>query len=210
MDKYVTPTTPYLLALVVVIWSLRDVNRVHFKHVDSTHHALNGAFVYDMVRTGSFTHPVAYAKEYYSRFPAITIPYHPPLFPFIEALFYSAFGVSFFAARLSVATAAGVCTFLMFRLIKSTHQSESLAFATTVTFMVMQASLISASDVMLEFPALAFALGALFCLRDLEKGYPWSRAYPFALLAASAVWTKQHTVFLGLVPFVLVLLQRNW
>ncbi len=204
------PLVPYILALIVVIWSMRNAHHMHFKHVDSTHHALNGAFVYDLVRTGNFTHPVAYAKEFYSRFPGITIPYHPPLFPFLEAIFYSVFGVSFFTARLSIAVAAGICTFLMFRLVQSTHRSDWLAFVATLTFMALPASVLSASDVLLEFPALAFTLGALFCVRDLNQGYPWSRAYPFALISAAAVWTKQHAVFLGLVPFILILLERNW
>ena len=208
INKKVIECLPYILALVVILWSMRDVKSIHFKHVDSTHHALNGAFVYDLVRTGNLAHPVAFGKQFYSRFPGITIPYHPPLFPFVEALFYSVFGVTFFAARLSVATAAGVVAFLMFRLVKSTHQSDSLAFAATISFMAPPISQYSAADVMLEFPALAFTLGALYCLRDLDKGYPWSRAYPFALLTAAAVWTKQHAVFLGLVPFIIILLQR--
>jgi hypothetical protein len=210
MNTKILKMGPYLLALVVMLFSMRDVKTIHFKHIDSTHHALNGAFVYDLVRTGNLAHPVAFAKQYYSRFPGITIPYHPPLFPFVEALFYSVFGVTFFAARLSVATAAGIVAFLMFRLVKSTHQSDSLAFAATISFMALPISQYSAADVMLEFPALAFTLGALYCLRDLDKGYPWSRAYPFALLSAAAVWTKQHAVFLGLVPFIIILLHGNW
>ena len=84
----------------------------------------------------------------------------------------------------------------MFRLVKSTHQSDSLAFAATISSMALPISQFLAADVMLEFPALAFMLGALYCLCDLDKAYPWSRAYPFALLTAAAVWTS-NTQFLG-------------
>jgi len=171
---------------------------------------MNGAFIYDLVRTGNFAHPITYGKQFYSRFPAISLPYHPPLFPAIEALFYAAFGVSFFAARLPVALATGVSALLLYRLVNRSHQSVWLAIAATMTFITMSTSQMVATDVMLEFPSLAFMTGALYCLRDLETSYPPSRAYPFALLAAAAVWTKQHAVFLGLVPFIFILLQGNW
>ena len=85
-------------------------------------------FVYDLVRTGNLTHPIAYGKEFYRRFPGITIPYHPPVFPLVEAISYAMLGVIIFAARLPVALAAGLCTILVYRLVKSTHQTEWLAW----------------------------------------------------------------------------------
>src|SRR5271157_1036003 len=203
-------TIPYVLALVVVVTSMRGLEPVGFKCPDAARHAMNGAFIYDLVRTGNFAHPITYGKQFYSRFPAISLPFHPPLFPAIEALFYAAFGVNFFAARLPVALATGVCALLLYRLVNRSHQSVWLAIAATMTFITMSTSQMVATDVMLEFPSLAFTMGALYCLRDLETSYPPSRAYPFALLAGAAVWTKQHAVFLGLVPFLFILLRGNW
>ncbi len=57
-----------------------------------------------------------------------------------------------------------------------------------------------ANEVMLELPSLTFVLGALYCLRDLKREYALRRGLFFAVLAGAAVWTKQHAVFLGLVP----------
>jgi hypothetical protein len=65
-------------------------------------------------------------------------------------------------------------------------------------------------DVMLEFPAMVFTLAALYCLRDMSRSFPMRRALLFALFAAAAVWTKQHAVFLGAVPFLDVLATRRW
>jgi len=210
LSMRVERTIPYVLALVVVVTSMRGLEPVGFKCPDAARHAMNGAFIYDLVRTGNFAHPITYGKQFYSRFPAISLPFHPPLFPAIEALFYAAFGVNFFAARLPVALATGVCALLLYRLVNRSHQSVWLAIAATMTFITMSTSQMVATDVMLEFPSLAFTMGALYCLRDLETSYPPSRAYPFALLAGAAVWTKQHAVFLGLVPFIFILLQGNW
>ena len=133
---------------------------------------LNGALIYDFVRSGDLAHPIAFAKQYYSRFPGITIPYHPPLFPVIEAGFYSVFGVTFFAARLSVAIAAGACAFLMYRLVQSTHHSDGLAFATTLTYMALPVALNSGADVMLELPAMAFTLGVSISCAISSRGIP--------------------------------------
>jgi hypothetical protein len=201
---------PFVLALVVLLTSMRGLEPLRFKQPDAAKHMLNGAFLHDFVRSGEFTHPMSFAKQFYVRFPAITIPYHPPVFASIQALFFAAFGVNFFAARLSVAVAAGVSAFLLYRLIDYTHRSAGLAIAATLIFISTQVSQLCATDVMPEFPALAFMLGALYCLRDLGTGYPPSRAYPFALLAGAAVWTKQHAVFLGVVPFIFIILRGNW
>jgi hypothetical protein len=210
MTKRVAGSIPFVLALVVLLTSMRGLGTPGFKIPDASKHMLNGAFIYDFVRSGDFTHPISYAKQFYLRFPAITIPYHPPVFAAIQALFYAAFGVNVFAARLCVATAAAVCTLLLYRLVKHSHRSDWIAIAVTLIFITLSISQSCATDVMPEFPSLAFALGALYCLRDLETGYAPSRAYPFALLAGAAVWTKQHAVFLGLVPFIFIVIRGNW
>ena len=210
MIKQLGPIIPWLLGLAVVLTSLRGLSPAAFLDEDAPRHALNGALMYDLVRTGNFRHPMAYAKQFYARFPAISLPYHPPVFAVIESVSYAIFGVNMFGARLPVALAAGVCSLLLYRLVERTHRSAGLAMVATLTFMTLPLSQMLAKDVMLEFPSLAFALGALYCLPNMETGYPAWRAIPFALLAGTAVWTKQHTVFLGLVPFLLIVLRGNW
>src|SRR5262249_44256405 len=78
---------PYVLALFFAAWSLRDVGKTGVADTDAARHAMNGAFFYDMVRTGHLAHPFQYAKDYYGRLPATSMPYHPPFFPAIEAVF---------------------------------------------------------------------------------------------------------------------------
>jgi hypothetical protein len=211
MTDRVARMIPYFIALVVFLTSLRNLSSwSSLNIIDAPRHVLNGAFVYDLVRTGNLTHPFQYGKQFYSRFPAISIPYHPPLFPVIESILYAIFGVSLVAARIPVALATGVCALLLYLLVMRTHQSAWLAAAATCTFITLPISQSLATDVMLEFPSLAFTLGALYCLRDMEYGFPPWRAFPFAVLAGAAVWTKQHAVFLGLVPFILIFLHGNW
>ncbi len=202
---------PWLLASLIVCVAMRGASSEWFVyHMDAARHVLNGTLIYDFVRSGELTHPLAFAKAFYSRFPAISIPYHPPLFAMMEAFAFALLGVNMVAARLVVAVGAGISAVLLYWLVKYTHRSSRLALAATLTFFALPVSYSIARDVMIEFPALAFTLGAIYCLRDLGDGFPPSRAIPFAILASAAVWTKQNAVFLGLVPFAFIVFRGNW
>jgi hypothetical protein len=201
---------PYVLSFFFAISALRGVSRTEVIFADAARHAMNGVFVYDMVRTGHIRHPIAYAKEYYGHLPALSVPYHPPLFPVVESLFFAVLGVKLLSARLAVAFAVGISTFLLYRLVQATLGSNALAACVTVTTLSLWNVQLAARDVMLEFPAMAFALAALYCLRDMDYAFPLGRALLFAAFAAGAVWTKQQGVFLGAVPVVYAVLARRW
>jgi 4-amino-4-deoxy-L-arabinose transferase-like glycosyltransferase len=196
---------PALLALVFGLLSFRTFSSANPGDTDAARHAMNGALVYDFLRSGHVTAPVEFGAQYYGRYPAISLPYHPPLFPAVEALLFVPFGVSLFAARLAVAAAVAASAVLLYRLVLSTHRSPPLALLSATAFLAWHWSQALANDVMLEFPSLALILVALRCLASTKRRY-----LAFALFAGAAVWTKQLAVFLGAVPFVLLLLSRDW
>jgi hypothetical protein len=201
---------PWLLALFFAVWSMRTVGTNNIVDTDAARHAMNGAFVRDLVASGQVTHPIQYGKYYYGHLPALSLPFHPPLFPAIESVFFWIFGVNLFAARLAVALATAASAILLFRLIVGTHQAPWLALCVTSTFCLWREAQVVSADVMLEFPAMAFTLGALTCLKSMigENGR-W-RWLLFALLAGCAVWTKQHALFLGAAPFLYAVLVGQW
>jgi 4-amino-4-deoxy-L-arabinose transferase-like glycosyltransferase len=201
---------PYVVALFFASWGLRGVTCNNVVDSDAARHAMNGALVHDWLLSGKLGTPIEYARYYYSRLPALSMPYHPPLFPALESLFFFGFGVNVLAARLAVALATGLSAVLLYRLVMATHSSHALAIASTVTFLSWGWSQFLANDVMLEFPTMVFTLGALHYLRDLERGYSLSHGLKYAVLAAAAVWSKQQAVFLGVVPFVFVVFARRW
>ncbi len=201
---------PYLIGAFFALWGLRGVECGTPTYSDAARHALNGALIHDYLTSGHLGHPIDFTKNYYQRFPALTLPYHPPLFPVFEAVFYAVFGVNLLAARLAVAATVLTGAVLLYRLVERTHKSWQTAAATTVIFFSLPTSHNLASDVMLEFPALALLLGALFCLRDLPSVYSLRQGLGFALLGAAAVWTKQQTVFVGLIPFLVIGLTGQW
>jgi 4-amino-4-deoxy-L-arabinose transferase-like glycosyltransferase len=201
---------PYALGVFFFFSALRGVRDTNVVDTDAARHAMNGALIYDMVRTGNIMRPVAYAKQYYGHLPALSMPFHPPVFPGIEAAFFAVLGVNFPSARLAVAVAVGVSAVLLYRLILVTLGSPALASCVTVTCLSLWTYQMLARDVMLEFPALCFTLAALYCLRDMDRNFGIGRGLAFGVLAGAAVWTKQHTVFLGAVPILYAILTRRW
>ena len=207
---YLEICLPYLLALLFLALALYGVDKTEIIDTDAARHAMNGAFIYDLIRTGNLLHPIAYGKAYYSRLPALSVPFHPPLFPAIEAVFFAVFGVKLFTARLVVALCVAASAILLYRLVLATLGRPILAACVTVSSLSLWTSQYVARDVMLEYPALVFTLAALYCARDIRESYSLRRAIPFALFAAAALWTKQHTVFLGAVPFFEAAMARRW
>jgi predicted membrane-bound mannosyltransferase len=163
---------PYILAVFFALWGLRGVTNTDVGFFDASRHAMNGAFIHDLVVARQFTSPIEFGRLYYSHYPATSLPFHPPLFPAIEALFFSIFGVNVFTARLTVALAVAVSVVLFHRLVRATHDSHVISAASVLTFFSFPWSQWPANDVMLEFPSLAFMLGALYCLRKIDEGYP--------------------------------------
>src|SRR5215475_2141699 len=111
--NYLTKCAPYCIALLFLLLALYGVNKTEVIDTDAARHAMNGAFIYDWIRTGNLLHPIAYGKAYYNRLPALSIPFHPPMFPAMEAVFFALFGVNLFTARLTVAFCVAVSAFLL-------------------------------------------------------------------------------------------------
>jgi hypothetical protein len=206
---------PYLGALFFSLWSLRGVGHSEIVDTDAARHAMNGAFIYDLLRGGHLTHPIDFAKAYYGHLPAITIPFHPVVFPAILSGFYAVFGVKTLSAHLAVALAVGICFLLLYRLVEASLRNSVIAACAAITVLSLWCVQLVATDVMLELPAMAFTLAALYCLRDWSfqdeaRAFPWSRALLFTALGGLAISTKQHAVFLGGVPVLGALLTWRW
>jgi 4-amino-4-deoxy-L-arabinose transferase-like glycosyltransferase len=198
---------PYLLALFFCILALRGVTKTDVVDTDAARHAMNGAFIYDLVRTGHIRHPGDYGMYYYGHLPALSMPYHPPVFPLIESVFFALFGVKLLTARLAVAISVGICAFLLYRLTQVSFKSHALAACVTITTLSLTTFQSVARDVMLEFPAMVFTLAALYFMRDMDRDSSAGRALLFATLSAVALWTKQHAVFLGAMPVAYALVR---
>ena len=198
-----------MTAVAATLWAMRGAAANNVVDTDAARHAMNGAFILDLVRHSRFLAPVDYAKWYFARYPAITIPYHPPGFPSYEAIFFAFFGVKVFAARLAVALCVGAVAFLLLYLVRMTHGSFVLGLCAVICFLSLPVSMVVASDVMLEFPAMVPTIASICFLYLMIATQRWAYALAFAALGAVGIWTKQ-TVFLILMPFLYIILLRRW
>src|SRR5579862_4994946 len=67
------------LALLFASWGARGMFTTEFADPDAARHAMNGVLIHDWLRSGQWLHSLQFARNFYSHFPAISIPYHPPL-----------------------------------------------------------------------------------------------------------------------------------
>jgi len=139
------------------------------------------------------------------------MPYHPPLFPAVEAISFLILGVSNYVARLTVALFTAVGVLLLYELIVATHHSPIFALVCAASFYASDMCQLLSTDVMLEMPALTISLAAILGLARSGHDLRWRHALLYALLSGFAIWTKQ-TVFLGglLIFFPWVSRRKKW
>ncbi len=205
-----TRALPWLIAAFFSGLSLTDRNLQEVGPWDAARHMLNGALLHDIILRGGLHHPMAFARQFYTSYPATSLPFHPPLFPLFEAVLYSIFGVEPAVARVAIAITVAASAWLLYALVLELNGSVALAFLTTATFMSLRICRDVASDVMLEFPSLVLMLAALYCVRRFDRKFSVRAGILFGLLGGAAVWTKQTAVGLGAVPWLLAVLARRW
>lgn len=90
-----------LIAVLALLW-WQSPRGGAFWWSDAARHALNAAFVTDLLRDLPWQDPAGYAYRYYAQYPALTILFYPPLLYALTAPFYALFGVSHEVALLVV------------------------------------------------------------------------------------------------------------
>ena len=201
------PMVAWLLAIFFAVWAMRGATATDITLNDQARHALNGAALLDIVREGGLSRPVAWLRDYFAHYPALSMPYHPPLFPAVEALFYAAFGVSPVSARLAVAGFVAGAVLLFFRQVRSLNKNSYVAAACVLIFFSLPLTQMLSADVMLELPALFWVLASTVFIASARREWRVRDAILAGSLAGAAVWTKQ-TIFVGLIPLLLLASRR--
>ena len=187
-----------MVSAAALLIFLADVNHSGLWHPDAPSHALNGIFYKDLISDAGFFQPVAYAERYYVQYPSLTMAMYPPVFYTVEAALYALLGLSWFSAKIGILLFTLVA-FNVFYLLCKMWFPLWLAVSTTLLWLVQPATLFVQKNTMLEMPALAASLLALYCLFLTTKKGRSSAAFWAPLLAAVAFLVKQNTAFLGIV-----------
>jgi hypothetical protein len=176
-----------------------------FFWADSPRHALNGAFIMDMLKDMPTSDPVGYAYDYYSQFPALTILFYPPLYSFILAPFYAIFGVSQETALLTGFVcycffAAGTYHLARFWL------TPFASFGATLILCTAPEIAFWGRQVMLEIPVYAFMVWSAYYLNRYIRSNQIKYLYFSIALLVLAAYVKSPVVFIVL-PYLIILFQ---
>ncbi len=215
----------FLLALLGVALAAGIPHiRSDFWYPDASRHAMDGVFLKDFFEefAGRFVREAAspaaaperlvekstrllelaseakaWAVRYYFHYPALGLIYYPPLFPLVEACFFSLFGISAAVARATVLSLT-VAAFWLFYLCVRNYRSPVEAFVPVLLFATSPAVLKWSHDAMLELPAFAVCFGSLlFAIKFAQLGRKRD-ALAAALLGSLALYMKQTTLFVGI------------
>src|SRR5262249_10238404 len=150
---------------------------------DETRHVMTGVFARDALVDGeAWRHPTSFAKRYYLKYPALGLLVWPPLYYLVEGAFMLPFGTSFLAARTLVGLFDAWAVVTFYRLLRRDRDVMTASMA-AILFGIAPLVVMFSRQVMLELPALAFALAAVFHFeRYLSDERP--RDAIFACLAA--------------------------
>jgi len=190
-----------LLCAITALILGRHLTVGDFWWSDASRHAMDGVFIYDFVRDGRWSDWREYALRYYAQYPALGFAFYPPFFAVVEAVFFALFGISAFAARLTVLAFALVGVVLWHQWIQRLAGS-AVAFVSAVFLITSPTVVLWAREVMLEMPALALLIASCFFLDRFTRSRHPRHLYLSVLMAGGAAWTKQTAVFL--VPVLMI------
>jgi 4-amino-4-deoxy-L-arabinose transferase-like glycosyltransferase len=167
-----------------------------FSWSDAPRHALNGAFVKDMIAAAPWHDPKSWAINYYLQYPALTILFYPPLFYCFEAIGYAIFGVSHLVAQATV----GLFTLLLgaatYHITRFNFPRWS-ALGATLLVIGGPETAFWARQVMLDVPAYAILVtGTFFYVRYVRAARP-PDLYIAVIVILAAVYVKITAVFIA-------------
>lgn len=196
---------------VVLLWTSAPQNG-EFWWSDSPRHALNGVFIQDLIAAFPWRDPAQFAAQYYVQYPALTILFYPPLFYVISAPFFALFGVSH-ATALSVVIVHYFALAFGLYLLARRWLTFPIAVAVGLSIMAIPGVALWGRQVMLEVPAMAFAIWAFVLLRRYAETAVPRLLYIGAFLLLCAIYTKFSAIFLAPVATLMLLMamgKRIW
>jgi 4-amino-4-deoxy-L-arabinose transferase-like glycosyltransferase len=174
---------------------LRRLGDSSLGYPDADRILMDGVFFRDFFFDLPWSDPYGYVKHYFAQYPALSLGYRPPFFPFVEGLFNSAFGLQMWSSRLALLAFGLVGLTAFFFTVRRMHGGPSALAATALlatTPFVLRLSWYTMGEV----PVLSMALVTVFFYDRYLASGKTSHLIAAAVAAVLAVWTKQTAFFL--------------
>lgn len=182
---------------------------------DEASHYVTGLMVHEYLTGGDWRHPVAFAEDYYLRYPKVALGHWPPLFYVVLAGWMWMAGTSVPAALMLQTALAALTGTVLFAVLRP-RSGVAMGGLAAVCYMLLPASQSSYTQVMAEpLLALLTLAAGISVSRYVESGC-WKSPAWYALFCALAIFTKgSGLALLGLPAAAAVLsgrisLLRDW
>lgn len=183
------------VAVLFAVIVLRRLGDVSLGYPDADRILMDGVFFRDLLVDLPLTDPYGYLKHYFAQYPALSIGYRPPFFPFVEGLFNAVFGVNIWSSRLALLLFGLVGLTALFATVRRAFGAPaalaSVALLATTPF-VMRLSWYT----MGEIPVVSMGLVTLYFYHRYVTEQTTRDLWFAAIAAVLAVWTKQTAIFL--------------
>ncbi len=190
---------PFLLLIAAALLiSLPAIRSDYIDDLDSAHHIMDGYFFRDAMRDLPVRHPVEYAITYYKQYPALGFVFWPPLYPFVEGVFFLLGGMNLTAARLCLFSFTALLAVLGYMLARRGGLARGYSVGAAMLILLTPSITRLSQMIMLEVPVLAMALLALFAYQRAVEGrnVTWPKLLALVTACVAAVYTKQPIAFL--------------
>ena len=169
---------------------------------DAPRYANAGSMIHDWLPSGRLADPLGFAQDNYSRYPAFSVPYHPPGYPAALGVWFHLFGESYLSARSFVALCWGLAGWLFYRLVRHLGGTRLGGLAAGLLLLTTPPLAVWARDTMSDVPSLVPLFAAAVCwVRWLARGR-WYDAVGAAVLIEVAFFFRVTTA--GVLPGVLL------
>lgn len=182
------------LLVVIAVFAVARTG-YEFYYSDAPRHALNGAFILDMVRDFPIRDPVQWAYNYYAQYPALTILFYPPLYPALLAMVYAVSGVSQASAVFTNALFYLALLMGSYRLGRRSLGAGGALIATALVGVLPEIAFWG-RQVMTDVPATAMLVWSVAMFLDYRAERSGGQLYASGLFVLAAVWLKLTMCFL--------------
>ena len=137
---------------------------------DGPRYLNNAAMIHDFLVSGEYLDPVGFAKQNYRQYPAHNVPYHPPGYAFILAVWFHLFGMSYVSARCFIACCTAGFGIAMYDILRLQGVHKTTSSLTACVLLSFPEIALWSRTGMSELPALMFITCATcIFLRSLKR-----------------------------------------
>ena len=179
----------WLAAVVLVglaVWS-REAQVGGFGWPEASRHAMDGAFLLDLIGAHPVGHLGEWSRNYFTCYPCLGIlDSDPPFFAAVEALFYAVLDVSVFTARSCVIFFTLAGTLAMYWVARQLFDRAAGILAAGL-WASLPATVLWSREVMLEVPTTAMILLCAGCYLRYQS----TRSLVWLILTLMGRWAEK-------------------